>query len=290
MKIRKIKNPKALFIIILLNLISHLSYAKSEKAAKSANTPKASAAVETAKTPETAENNTGASDKVDLKKIEDKYWSAKDDEYGVIQNRTFSKAQKIYASIVYGPLINDPFAKAKATGLMFGYYINEDFGVELSSLTYGSAQNDTVTAYETQFGGTKPDFNLVKAVKALSITYTPFYAKMAFMNIGIVYFDMGFTLGLGQTDYEIQKVNKDGVGNKSQANELASATSYEISFVQQLFINKNVAFRLDIKNSYYPQITRQYEIGIGAPESSRTSTTKNANDTTISVGLTLFTN
>ncbi|MEQ1723730.1 MAG: outer membrane beta-barrel domain-containing protein, partial [Pseudobdellovibrio sp.] len=207
-----------------------------------------------------------------------------------IQNRTFSKAGKLYVSAVYGPLINDPFAKAKATGLMLGYYTNEDFGIELSYLTYGSSQNDTVTGYETQFGGAKPDFNLVKNAKALSITYTPFYAKMAFMNIGILYFDMGFTLGAGQTSYEIQKVNKDGVGNKSQANEMQSTTHYEFGFVQQLFINKNIAFRLDIKNSFYQQNTKQYEIGIGAPESSRTQSTKGANDTTISLGLTLFTN
>lgn len=263
MKIRKIEYSKALLISLILNLITHWAYA------------------------ETTEK---INDKVDLKKIEDKYWSAKDDEYGVIQNRTFSKTGKIYGSLVYGPLINDPFAKAKATGFMFGYFINEDFGVELSSLTYASAQNDTVTAYETQFGGAKPDFNLIKASKTLSVTYTPFYAKMAFMNIGILYFDMGVTFGLGQSEYEIQKVNKDGLGNKSQANELSTATSYEFGFVQQLFINKNVAFRLDVKNSYYQQSVKQYEIGIGAPESSRTNSTKSANDTTITVGLTLFTN
>lgn len=261
MKIKKINYKKGFVIIIVMNLISHFAYAQ-----------------------------TPSNDRVDLKKLEDKYWAAKDDEYGVIQNRTFSKTGKMYASLVYGPLINDPFAKAKATGGMLGYFINEDFGVELSYLTYGSVQNDTVSSYESQFGGAKPDFNLVKASKVLSLTYTPFYAKMAFMNIGILYFDMGFTLGLGQTDYEIQKVNKDGSGNKSQANEMQSSGSYELGFVQQLFINKNVAFRLDIKNSYYQQTTKQYEIGIGAPESARAKSSKSANDTTITIGLTLFTN
>lgn len=261
MKIQKTDYIKTFLIITIINMISHFSYAQDKP-----------------------------TEQVDLKKLEDKYWAAKDDEYGVIQNRTFSKTGKMYASLVYGPLINDPFAKAKANGGMLGYFINEDFGVELSYLSYGSAQNDTVSSYESQFGGAKPDFNLVKSSKALSVTYTPFYAKMAFMNIGIVYFDMGFTLGLGQTDYEIQKVNKDGLGNKSQANEMQTSSNYEIGFVQQLFINRNVAFRLDIKNSYYQQTTKQYEIGIGAPESSRLSGSKSANDTTITIGLTLFTN
>jgi outer membrane beta-barrel protein len=231
----------------------------------------------------------GSSDKVDLKKLEDKYWSAKDDEYGVIQNRTFSKKGKFYGSLVYGPLVNDPFAKARATGGMLGYYLNEDFGIELSYLMYNSGQNDTVTAYETQFGGVKPDYNLVKASKAISLSYTPFYAKMAFMNMAIMYFDMGFTLGAGLTDYENQKVNKDGVGNKTQANEIVSSPHFELGIMQQLFLSQYFAFRLDIKNSFYQQKTKQYEIGIGAPESARTESTKSANDTTITFGLTVFT-
>lgn len=263
MKIRKTNYIKGLLIVLLINFASHYALAQ------------------------TANQN---GDKIDLKKIEEKYWSAKDDEYGVIQNRTFSKTGKYYASAVYGPLINDPFAKAKATGFMAGYFVNEDFGVELSYLTYGSSQNDTVTAYETQFGGAKPDYNLIKASKVLSLTYTPLYAKMAFMNTHIMYFDMGVTLGLGQSDYEIQKVDKDGLGNKTPSNEMKSATVYEIGFMQQLFINTNVAFRLDIKNTFYTQTTKQYEIGIGSPESSRTSSSKGANDTTITFGLTLFSN
>ena len=263
MKKYKMNYIKTILIFMNINLYSFYSYSQS---------------------------NDKSSEKIDLQKLEDKYWAAKDSEYGVIQNRTFSKAGKVYSSLTYGPLINDPFAKAKATGLMIGYFLNEDFGLELSQFTYNSSQNDTVTAYETQFGGAKPDYNLVKSTKTISLTYTPFYAKMAFMNIGILYFDMGFTLGIGQTEYEIQKVDKDMLGNKSQSNQIQTATNYEIGFTQQLFVNKNIAFRLDIKNSFYQQTTKQYEIGIGAAESTRLSNSKNSNDTTIGIGLTFFTN
>ena len=228
-------------------------------------------------------------DSVDIKKLEEKYWTAKDGEYGVIQNRTFTKASKFYGSVVYGPLINDPFAQARLTGLMAGYYLSEDFGVELSYFSYSSVQNDTVSAYEKQFGGAKPDFNLIKSSKTLSVVYSPFYAKMSFMNKSIMYFDMGVTAGIGMSDYEIQKVNKDGVGNKSQSNEMKNSPHLELGLMQQLFINQNVAFRLDIKNTFYKQDTNQYEIGIGAPESSRVAGSKSANDTTITIGLTLFT-
>lgn len=228
-------------------------------------------------------------DAVDIKKLEDKYWAAKDDEYGVIQNRTFTKMNKFYGSVVYGPLINDPYAKARAVGLMAGYFFTEDLGVEISLINYDSQQNDTVTAYETQFGGAKPDYNLIKSAKAISVVYSPLYAKMSLMNKSILYFDMGVTAGLGMSDYEIQKVNKDGVGNKSKANEMASSAHFELGINQQLFINQNIAFRLDIKNTFYQQNTKQYEIGIGAAESTRLSGSKSSNDTSITFGLTYFT-
>lgn len=230
------------------------------------------------------------SDKVDLKKLEDKYWAAKDDEYGVIQNRTFAKARKFYLSlVVYGPLINDPYAKARASGGMLGYYLTEDWGIELNYLGYDSTQNDTVTAYESQFGGAKPDYDLVKSTQSVSLSYTPFYAKMAFMNKAILYFDMGFTFGVGLTNYEIQKVNKDSLGNKSQANEMKSSPHFEVGVMQQLFLSQYFAFRLDIKNSFYTQKKKQYEIGIGVPESSRLESDKSVNDTTITFGLSVFT-
>ncbi len=240
-----------------------------------------------------ASTGSKGSDKMDLKKLEDKYWASKDDDYGVIQNRTFSKTGKFYLSAVYGPLINDPYAKARAAGGMVGYYLNEDFGIELSYLSYSSSKNETVSAYEglqNPSFAVSPNYNLLKNNKALSITYTPFYAKMAFMNKAIMYFDMGFTLGAGLVDYEQQKVSKDSNGsNKIQSNEIVSAPHVEFGIMQQLFLSQYFAFRLDIKNTFYNQKIKQSEILNTAPESSRTETSKNVNDTTITFGLTLFT-
>lgn len=242
-------------------------------------------AQEKTSSPNPAPAKTG-SDKVDLKKLEDKYWAAKDDEYGVIQNRTFAKAGKFYLSLVYGPLINDPYAKARAAGGMLGYYLTEDWGIELNYLSYNSSKNQTVSDFQQFAGGANPDFNLLKSSKTLSLTYTPFYAKMAFMNKGILYFDMGFTLGVGQTDYEIQKVTKDNFNVRTQANEMKSAPHVELGVMQQLFLNQYFAFRLDIKNSFYTQKMQTYEVTAGA---NRPESDKSVNDTTITFGLTVFT-
>lgn len=227
-------------------------------------------------------------DHIDLKKLEEAYWSSKDDNYSVIQNRTFTKTNKFFVSANYGPLINDPYAKARMSGIRIGYFFNEEMGLEYSFSRFDSVQNDTVTAYETQFGGAKPDYNLPLSSQSLCALYTPFYAKMALSNRSIMYFDMGLTAGIGFSHYEVQKVNKDGAGNKTQANQALQSPHIEIGFVQQLFISRSLALRFDIKNTFYRQNTKQYEIAIGAPESSRTESSRNSNDTTMTAGITFF--
>lgn len=240
-----------------------------------------------------AQTENRGSDKVDLKKLEDKYWSAKDDDYGVIQNRTFSKAGKPYLSLVMGPLVNDPFAKSKAAGAVLGYYFTEDFGLEASYLTYDSTKSESVANFNSlSNAGVSPNYNLLKSAMALSMTYTPFYAKMAFMNKAILYFDMGFTLGAGVSAYDqviFRRVQGSGTAI-GEDKEMASAPHFELGVMQQLFLNKNVAFRLDIKNSFYSQKVKQYDVGVSGNQSARPEETKSANDTTISLGLTLFTN
>lgn len=257
-------------IAILIPLLACSAFAADEKPAAASAPP-----------------SSRGSDKIDLKKLEDKYWSAKDDEYGVIQNRTFSKTNKFYGSLVYGPLINDQFAKSRAAGIMGGYYLNEDFGVELSYLSYDSKKSDNEVTIES-IGGA-PSYALIKSNMTASLSYTPFYAKMAFMNKAILYFDMGVTLGVGMTNYEIQKVISVG-GVDVPANESKSAPHIELGVMQQLFINKNIAFRLDIKNTFYSQKSQQFKPTNPSVESSRMETTKGVNDTTITFGLTLFTN
>ena len=224
------------------------------------------------------------SDKVDLKKLEDKYWSAKDDDYGVIQNRTFSKSGKFYGSLVYGTLVNDAYAESKALGGMIGYYFTEDFGIEGSYLNYDSQKNENIEKLNNINFNVSPNYNLIRNSMAISATYTPFYAKMAFMNKSIMYFDMGFTLGAGLTTYE--QVQSAGVGLGDQFNS-KSSPHVEIGIMQQLFVTKNLAFRLDLKNSFYSQEVAPYQINLN---NSSAKEDKGSNDTTLTFGVTLFSN
>jgi len=223
------------------------------------------------------------SDKLDLKKLEEKYWAAKDDEYGVIQNRTFAKSKRFYLTLNYGTLINDPYVSSKSVGGLLGYFFSENFGVEFSYLNYMSKRNDTVDYLKNRSSQIVPNYNMISSNMALSMTYTPFYAKMAFMNKAILYFDMGFTLGAGLTGYK----QVQGSATTPDVYTDKSTPHVELGFMQQMFINKNWAFRLDIKNTYNKQKVIPYQINSNTNSGEESV---NANDTTLTLGATFFIN
>lgn len=264
---------KTTLLFISLTLATSLAFAQAKQPAAPAPAEK----------PKEAAAQPRSSDKVDLKKLEDKYWSAKDEDYSVIQNRTFSKSGKFYLSGVYGTLLNDPFAKSKPFGLDAGYYFSEDFGIEASYLVNNSEESDSVGKFKA-FGATvKPNYNLPGNAYALSATYTPFYAKLAFMNMAIMYFDMGFTAGFGMSEYEQVTIN-NVTGQEVKTKK--TSPHFEIGVMQQLFLSKNFALRLDIKNSFYNHAVVPYDPTLSTDKENSSMN----NNTYILFGLTLFTN
>lgn len=229
-----------------------------------------------------------SSDKVDLKKLEEKYWSAKDEDYAVIQNRTFSKSGKLYFSGTIGSLMNDPFAQSKPFGAALGYYFTEDFGIEASYISDSAKPSDSVYSFKSSVAGSSPNYNIPGSSYTLSLAYTPFYAKLAFMNMAIMYFDMGITAGVGQSDYyQITNATPGSPPTLDDIKTKKTATHFEIGIMQQLFLSKNFAFRLDIKNSFLNNELVPYDSTspTAIPKSSKTQ-----NNTYIMFGLTLFTN
>lgn len=269
---------KTAILLIAAQIVTSVAIAQTKPAAAPA-----------APAPKVEAQQPRSSDKVDLKKLEDKYWSAKDEDYSVIQNRTFSKSGKLYLSAVYGTLMNDPFAKSKPFGANVGYYFTEDFGIEASYLSSTSEPSDSVTKFKSLGATVKPNYNLPGNSYALSATYTPFYAKLAFMNMAIMYFDMGFTAGFGMSEYEqvVQARDGSGVAIAGQDTKVKQTSPhFEIGIMQQLFLSKNFAFRLDIKNSFFNEKIAPYDnTATGAKEESASK-----NNTYITFGLTLFTN
>jgi outer membrane beta-barrel protein len=214
------------------------------------------------------------SDKLDIKKLEQKYWAAKDDDFSVVQNRRYTKADRFFFSGSGGITINDPFAKGTLMAAQVGYFFNERWGVDFTYTKGTLEDGDSTSKFKSTFGGVSPDYNFFDSSMIASVTFVPLYAKMSFMDKSIIYFDMGISLGAGTLDYAIQR--DTGAENNS-------AFAYKIGITQQIFFTEHFAIRLDYNNTWATEDHKPYA---GNNNSTLDSTT--VNDTSLLLGLTYW--
>lgn len=226
-----------------------------------------------------APSSSGGSDKLDLKQLEDQYWSAKDTDFTVVQNRTYAKEKKVFVSMAYGPLINDPFSNGRMSAIGAGYYWSERMGAELNYES-GSLSDNRSTTEITGLGGF-PNMNRFNNYVSANFLIVPFYAKMSFWDRKILYFDMQFGLGVGRMNYTNVIDSSDG------GNLTGSAMGYNFDITQQFFFHEHFAIRLDIKNKWSSQKFYQNNSpGVNAKPTSLGN--KGFQDTSILVGATIF--
>lgn len=222
----------------------------------------------------------GQADKLDLKKLEDKYWGAQDAEYSVIQNRTYSKEKRFFASLGYGPLVNDEWSVGRMTNLSLGYYFNEKLGVEIAYENGSLKENEGLSQIK-QYNGLQPNYNKFVNYTSANLVWAPIYAKMSFMDKKIVYFDMQFAVGIGQMTYESQIDPSEG------SNQTKKALGLNFDFTQQLFFSENWAIRVDLKNKFSSQEQSRFRVG-GTGSSDRDMGNTSRQDTTFLIGFTYF--
>lgn len=218
------------------------------------------------------------SDRVDIKQLEEKYWSAKDDDFSVVQNRTFSKAGKWSVSLGAGIPINDPYSSGNLQNLQVGYHTSERWGFELGYLGATFKDNEA-TARFIKDHGTIPNHNKLVSQTALLVNFVPLYAKMSFLDKRIIYFDMGVSFGVGQTTYSsmIQSGNKTGQ---------APLTMFNL--YQHFFLREWIAIKVEYRNTWTMEERFRYKINPGEPESARSLGQKSINDTSLMIGFTFF--
>ncbi|MBC7370064.1 MAG: outer membrane beta-barrel domain-containing protein, partial [Bdellovibrionaceae bacterium] len=109
------------------------------------------------------------SDKLDIKKLEQKYWSAKDDDFAVVQNRTYTKAKRYFLSVNAGVPFNDPFVAGTLYGANFGYFFNERWGLDVEYKSGSLKDNDATALFQSRYG-VYPDHNVFQSSQILSGT------------------------------------------------------------------------------------------------------------------------
>lgn len=219
-----------------------------------------------------------ASDKLNVDNLEKKYWSSKDDSFTVVQNRTFTKVHKYFLSLQTGKLINDGFSEATPSGLSFGYFWNERWGIEYDYQSLQAKDNQVTNGFNQNFG-VYPNFNRTKATNSLGIVFVPVYAKVSLFEQKILYLDLALGLNLGTTDYVIE----------TDKGQVAKSTGQiGIDVTQHWFLSQSFALRFDIRNKWSAQEQLKYQISSTASEDSRPLGRSQILDTTWQFGFTYF--
>lgn len=218
------------------------------------------------------------SDKLDIKKLEQKYWSAKDDDFSVVQNRAFTKEKRYFVDLSYGIPINDPYSTGSISGVTGGYYFSERWGLEFSWQDANLKGNDAFEQFVKEHG-TVPNHNILQETYTLSAVYIPFYAKMSFLDKRIIYFDMGFGVGVGSTKYDMVK-------DKGSSSDQQPHYSFDV--LQHFFFTNNFALRVNLKNKWTNEERSRYRLKSGESESNRSLGTSTVNDTSLMLGVTFW--
>jgi|GEM_PF-717883 len=271
-------------VLLAASLISFSAWGKSSKGNKVDKIEKSSLSSSKDMLSESlpaSPDSTSDSDRIDIKKLEDKYWSAKDDDFTVVQNRRYNKANRFYFSLMGGVPVNDPYSSGSVTGAHFGYFLNERLGVDFEYMRGQFHENDASAQFDQQYGA-KPNGNYFDGSQTIGISFFPLYAKMSWLDQSIIYFDMGISAGIGSLFYKIRKLDGD---------EGRGASSYYLTVTQQIFFSTHFALRADFINRWTNEGRLFYNANDKTALTSangRDMGNKTYNDTSLMFGLTYW--
>lgn len=199
-----------------------------------------------------------AGDKVDITELEESYWSSKDTDFSVVQNRTYTKEKRYALTLQAGRPTNDSYNTGSVYNLGLNYYFNERTGVGLEYNSFGLDNSKLVNYFKNAYG-LQPDRTRHKTFMGVFYNWVPIYAKVSLLSRKILYFDLSISPGIGTTEYE--QFVADG-------NQTESAITYCLDITQHFFLSKHMALRFDFKNRWLKENIKEYDAPGAAPNGS----------------------
>jgi outer membrane beta-barrel protein len=189
-------------------------------------------------------------DKLDVSDLEKHYWAAKDTDFSVVQNRTYTKEHRFSLTAQYGTLTNDAFNKGPVYDLAVNYYFTERHGIQLNYFTANLSDSKATENYKSLSNGVAPNHNRVTNYTGISYNWVPIYAKVSVLNQKIIYFDMAISPGIGIVNYDSVIDYSPSPGVQSP-NVKQTATAFSLDVTQSFFVSRHLALRFDFKNKWF---------------------------------------
>lgn len=180
----------------------------------------------------------------DVESVKENYWNrTSDGDVEVVQNRLYSKKNRLSLQIGAGTVSTDPFLNVKSVSGGIGFHFSESLGLYAIGRKYLVSDSSYLTELRngvTTGAATSANVNRPNSYFGGELQYSPFYGKMSLSGASIIHYDAHFLLGLGVTDTESGKYSTPSIG-----------------FGPEFYLGKTVAVRLDYRLTYYSETIRE---------------------------------
>lgn len=180
-------------------------------------------------------------------------WLDPDKEVFVLQNRKFRKAGHLHLNLGAGITTSGAFVDSTAIQGRAGYFVTEDYGLEVIYSKNNGKENDTAKGVRNTGGGTgtTPFRRMIQSYTGAMFLWSPFYSKINTFN-SIVYMDWIFGVGYASLTEKNNKLAFN-VGNSTdddvETEESHSGVMWEAGM--KFYLTESLSVRTDLTAIHY---------------------------------------
>lgn len=182
------------------------------------------------------------------KSLYDFLWLDPDKKVYVLQNKLYKKEHSFYADIGYISNFTSKFQDTNGFQIKGGFYISEEWGLELFYNQYSNSNNDDYRNVRL-VNEVEPFIRRLNSSYGAVIVWSPFYGKINTFN-QIFYFDWSFGAGLAKINAES---NIKNVRNPTQDSKFEKE-SYNGAVLKsnlKFHLKENIHLGIEYMNTYY---------------------------------------
>lgn len=206
------------------------------------------------------------------KSLYDFLWLDPDKKVYVLQNKIYKKEHSVYFDLGYLSNFTSKFQDTNGVALRGGYYISEEWGLEVFYNNYSNSNNDDYRNIRF-VNSVDPFIRRLNSTYGAMVIWSPFYGKINTFN-QIFYFDWSFGAGYTQINAE---------SNLKTARISSAVSKYEkevyngaaLKTKLKFHLNQNWHLGIEYMNTYYMA---------PSPKNPKTDKMRTNTDVILSVG------
>lgn len=175
-------------------------------------------------------------------------WLDPDKKVYVLQNKLYKKEHSFYFDVGYISNFTSKFQDTRGFGARAGYYIHEEWGLEVFYNKYSNSNNDDFHNVRL-INEAEPFIRRMDSSYGANIVWSPFYGKINTFN-KIFYFDWSFAAGLAKVNTE-SNIKTVRIGNVKSSFEKESYTGGVLKSNVKLHLTEKIHVGLEYMNTYY---------------------------------------